>query len=227
MARIEKRICRIGDFRLLCGSMLMLRKEATDYMSELAILDFIQAAMRSTLLDHSMVVFSTIGNLGALWIVLGIVLMAMPRFRMAGVAVLVALAFSGICCELLIKPLVMRPRPCDVSTAIDLLIACPKTSSFPSGHTTASFAAASALAFGKAPRKLVIPVAVAAFVMGFTRLYLYVHYPSDVLAGAVLGVLLGFAAASLIRYAANRSSRGSRGKSGADMASLRKSVDEE
>ncbi len=177
-------------------------------MSELAILDFIQTAMRSTLLDHGMVVFSTLGNLGALWIVLGIVLICLPRFRMAGIAVLIALAFSGICCELLIKPLVMRPRPCDVSTAVNLLITCPKTSSFPSGHTTAAFAAVSALAFGKAPRKLVVPVTVAAFVMGCTRLYLYVHYPSDVLAGAVLGVFLGFVAVSLVRYAGSRLSRG-------------------
>jgi undecaprenyl-diphosphatase len=92
---------------------------------------------------------------------------------------------------MLLKPLIARIRPCDVNTTVTLLIARPSDYSFPSGHTASSFCSASALYFSRT--RLWIPALVIASLIAFSRLYLYVHYPSDILAGAVIGILIGYA----------------------------------
>lgn len=94
-----------------------------------------------------------------------------------------------VSCNLLIKPLVGRVRPFAVSGAVELLTAPPLDASFPSGHTAASFAAVFALR--KSGSRLWKPALAVAVVIAFSRLYLYVHWPSDVLAGAVLGAACG------------------------------------
>ena len=93
-------------------------------------------------------------------------------------------------CNIILKQVVGRTRPFDVNTAVKLLVKPPSDYSFPSGHTCAAVTAAAALFFRKS--RLWLPVAVAAAVMGFSRLYLYVHYPTDVLGGALLGILCGW-----------------------------------
>jgi undecaprenyl-diphosphatase len=103
-----------------------------------------------------------------------------------------ALLMDFIMCNIIIKPMVARIRPFDVNTNIILLIKAPADFSFPSGHTAAAFSATFSLAFGK--NKIWIPSAILASLIAFSRLYLYVHYPSDVLAGFILGMLLGFMA---------------------------------
>ena len=111
----------------------------------------------------------------------------------------VSLALEALCCNVILKPAVARLRPCDVDTTVQLLISHPGEFSFPSGHSGASFAAASALFFGKSP--LGIPAFILAALIGFSRLYLYVHYPTDVLAGALIGIALGWIGNLLIRAA--------------------------
>ena len=96
-----------------------------------------------------------------------------------------------------IKPLVGRIRPYDINTAVGLLIPRPTDFSFPSGHTGASFAAAAALEDSN--YRLRIPAWVLAVLIAFSRLYLYVHYPTDVLAGAMLGILTGWTATEMVR----------------------------
>ena len=100
-------------------------------------------------------------------------------------------------CNVILKPLAARPRPFEVNMGVRLLIEAPKDFSFPSGHTGASFAAAAALFF--VGSRGWIPAAVLAALIGFSRLYLYVHYPTDVLAGALLGIAAGWAACRLFR----------------------------
>ncbi len=102
----------------------------------------------------------------------------------------VSLGLELLCCNVILKPLVARIRPCDVDSAVLLLIPHPGGFSFPSGHTGASFAAASALFFSR--NKFGVFAFVVAALIGFSRLYLYVHYPSDVLAGALIGIMLGW-----------------------------------
>ncbi|MCB7513484.1 MAG: phosphatase PAP2 family protein [Clostridiales bacterium] len=168
---------------------------------EFMILDAIQT-LRTPWLDGVMVFVSSLGNSGAVWIVLAAVLLALPKYRRLGVVVACALALDLVVCNLFLKPLIARPRPCDMNTAMDYLIARPHGWSFPSGHTAASFAAASALWFGGS--RLWIPCGILAVLIALSRLYLYVHFPTDVLGGAAVGILCGALGAFAVRRVAVR-----------------------
>jgi len=157
---------------------------------DFSVLNFIYDNFRCGILDTLMPAVSKLGNAGLIWIVLAAALLIGRRNRMAGVAVLCALVLDLIVCNVVLKPLVARIRPCDVNTAVQLLIARPADYSFPSGHTAAAFAATSALYFSR--RRLWIPALVLAVLIAFSRLYLYVHYPTDILAGIVVGIFMGY-----------------------------------
>lgn len=157
---------------------------------EFTILDFIQTHLRSDILDSIMVLITGLGNGGAIWLLGSALLLLSPKTRKAAVAVMIGLILEALGCNLIFKPLFHRIRPCDVNTAITLLIAHPYGFSFPSGHTGASFAAVSAL-YGQKQR-LWLPALILAVFIAFSRLYLYVHFPSDVLAGAIWGTLMGW-----------------------------------
>lgn len=168
---------------------------------ELGILDLIQTWLRSDLLDVVVPAFTRLGNGGNIWIAWTCLLLIFPKTRRAGAMMAVSLALEGLCCNVVLKPLVARPRPFTENPAVTLLIHQPGDFSFPSGHTGAAFAAASALYFG---RDCLWPLAlVLAVLMGFSRLYLYVHFPSDVLAGALLGCAAGWLAGLLVQKAAS------------------------
>ena len=156
---------------------------------EFAVLHFLQS-IRSETLDHLMLFISTLGNVGAIWIALAALLLIISGFRRSGLAVSFALLIDFVTVNLILKPLVGRDRPCDLSVPEDMLLACLSDHSFPSGHTAAAFAAATALFL--CHKKAGLLALCLAFLMGFSRLYLFVHYPSDVIAGALLGILFGF-----------------------------------
>ena len=169
---------------------------------EFAILNGIQANLRNPVLDMLMPAITALGNGGLIWIALAGVLLLTPKHRKTGAAVLAGLVLEVICCNLVLKPLVARVRPCDVNTAVQLLVARPDDFSFPSGHTGASFAAVSALFVSR--NRLWIPALILAVLISFSRLYLYVHYPTDVLAGVLLGVMTGWAGSVVSTYADKR-----------------------
>ena len=146
-----------------------------------------------------MPVISALCAHGEIWILLAMILLLTKQHRRTGVvlALALALALDVLCCNVILKPLVARVRPCDVNEAVALLVSRPTDWSFPSGHTAASFAAAGALLAEKSGLRK--PAFVLAVLIAFSRLYLYVHWPSDVLAGAVLGMVLGFAASWIVK----------------------------
>ena len=161
---------------------------------DLPILEWIAGHLRCGFLDAVMPVITALGNGGIFWIVLALVMLALPKYRRSGLAMSIALIFGLLVCNLTLKPLVARIRPYDYQLnvfgkQIALLIATPHDFSFPSGHTIASFEGAVALMLYD--RKLGIPATVLAVLIAFSRLYLYVHYPTDVLASVILGI--GFA----------------------------------
>lgn len=164
---------------------------------DFAVLNYIQENLRCDLLDGTIPPITKLGDAGAVWIALTVVLLLAPKTRRAGAAMAAALVLEALVCNLGIKPLVGRTRPCDVNTAIQLLIDRPADFSFPSGHTGASFAAVGALYFSRC--RLWGGATVLAVLISFSRLYLYVHYPSDVLAGALLGIMAGWCGAMLVR----------------------------
>lgn len=156
---------------------------------ELRFLDFLQT-IHTPLLDKILAFITSLGNAGIIWIVLAIVLLILPKTRKTGIIVAAALLMDLILCNLILKNLVARVRPYDVNTAIAILIKKPLDFSFPSGHTAASFAAMTALFLAKM-KKAWSAALVLAVLIAFSRLYFYVHYPTDVLGGAVVGILSG------------------------------------
>lgn len=156
---------------------------------ELRFLDFLQT-IHTPLLDRILAFITSLGNAGIIWIVLAVVLLILPKTRKTGIIVAAALLMDLILCNLILKNLVARVRPYDVNTAIAILIKKSLDFSFPSGHTAASFAAMTALFLAKM-KKAWIAALVLAVLIAFSRLYFYVHYPTDVLGGAVVGILSG------------------------------------
>lgn len=176
---------------------------ASPIVNELAILDAFQL-IHTPWLDALVAAYTSTSNVGQIWILLGIVLAIIPKTRKLGAAVLIAVLLGAIVTSGLLKPLIMRPRPCDVNPLVPMIVDRPHGSSFPSGHATAAFAAFGALLFSKGPKPLVIVVGIGAVLMALTRLYCYVHYPTDVLAGTVVGLLAGFAAAKIVEAASRK-----------------------
>ena len=169
---------------------------------ELGILDWMQTHLRCEFLDAVLPWISWTANHGEIWILLALVLLLMRRQRQYGAAMACGLVLDLVACNLVLKPLIGRIRPFAVNPDVVLLIAPPGDASFPSGHTAVSFAAVFALKTAGSP--LWKPALALAVVIAFSRLYLYVHWPSDVLGGAILGAAVGWAGAKLAAAIAKR-----------------------
>ena len=156
---------------------------------EFSILYFIQG-LHTPFLDRFMTAVTSLGDKGWFFIVLGIILFCFKRTRKMGAAVLLSLAAGGLIGNVVLKNLVMRDRPCWIDESVRLLIQNPKDFSFPSGHTLASFETAVSIFLYN--RKWGVPVIVLASVIALSRLYLFVHFPTDVLSGMALGIFIGW-----------------------------------
>lgn len=156
---------------------------------EICILDWIQS-IRTPVGDMVMPFITGIGNIGAVWILLAVVLLIIPKTRKSGAVLAAALCVDVVLCNGILKNLFGRIRPCDVNTSVQLLIMRPDDFSFPSGHTAASFAAVTALMMA-GEQKLWKPALALAVLIAFSRLYLYVHYPTDILGGMIVGGAAG------------------------------------
>lgn len=153
---------------------------------ELQILHMIQG-LRNDWLDSAMILFSAIGNHGICWIIVSIILAVIPRTRKCGFAMMASMALTFLLGNILLKNFIARPRPCAVDKSVTLLIPFPSEYSFPSGHTANGFAAA-VIIFAYY-HKAGIAALAAASVIAFSRMYLFVHYPTDILGGMILGTL--------------------------------------
>lgn len=158
---------------------------------EISILDWIQT-MRTPIGDMVIPLVTKLGDAGMIWILLSVVLILISRTRKSGVILAAALCVDVVLCNGILKNLFRRIRPCDINTSIQLLVARPDDFSFPSGHTAASFAATAALILA-GEKKLWMPALVLAVFIAFSRLYLYVHYPTDILGGIAVGIFAGYA----------------------------------
>lgn len=165
---------------------------------EIKILDLLQR-LHTPAGDIFFAGITKLGDAGAIWIILAAALVIFPKMRKHGLAIFAALCIDIVLCNGLLKNLVARVRPCDVNTAVQLLIPRPTDFSFPSGHTAASFAAVAALYF-TGDQLIWKSSLILAVLIAFSRLYLYVHYPTDILGGILVGAFAGFVGAKIVMH---------------------------
>ena len=169
---------------------------------DLPILEWIAENLYCPFLDAVMPLVTKLGDAGIFWILIAVALLIFPKTRKIGLSMGAALLIGLVVCNLTLKPLLARIRPYDYQRIcygkmIILLVETPHDFSFPSGHTLASFEAAIALTVYN--RKWGIPALVLAAIIAFSRLYLYVHYPTDVLFSLLISVGIAFLACFLVK----------------------------
>lgn len=160
---------------------------------EANIVFWIQEHLRLPFLNPIMENITLLGDSGIFWIILTLFLLAFKKTRRVGLCCAAALIVDVLAVNVILKPLVARTRPYDVLTDIVILTHLPGDFSFPSGHSAASFACAWALMRSLRPerKRWGIAALVLAAVIALSRLYLGVHYPTDVIIGAAIGVAAG------------------------------------
>ncbi len=169
---------------------------------DLPTLDWIAQNLRCAFLDTVMPIITLLGDAGIFWIALSVLFLFIPRYRKMGLTMGVALLMGLIVCNITMKPLFARIRPYDFQKehfdiTVQLLIEAQHDFSFPSGHTLASFEAATAICIYN--KKLGIPALILATLIAFSRLYLYVHYVTDVLFSLFMGIGFAFLATWLVK----------------------------
>ena len=169
---------------------------------DLPILDWIAANLWCPFLDAVMPVITLLGDAGIFWIAIAVVLLFFPKTRKIGLGMGAALVMGLLICNCMLKPLTARIRPYDYQlqhfgVTIKLLIEAQHDFSFPSGHTIASFEAATVILLHN--KKFGIPAMLLACLIAFSRLYLYVHYPTDVIVSVILGIGLAFLGKFLVQ----------------------------
>ncbi len=152
-----------------------------------AILHWIRDTLQCPALDWLLPKITVLGNAGILWIVVALLLVITKKYRKSGITILLAMLMGAIVGNLFLKNTVARSRPCWLED-VALLIKNPSDYSFPSGHTMMAVISAAILA--RTNRKFAFAAIPLAVVIAFSRLYLYVHFPSDVFVAAILGLLI-------------------------------------
>lgn len=162
------------------------------------ILLFLQEYVRNPVLTPIFKVITTLGNGGAIWIALTILLLAVPKTRKVGCMAALALLGTLLINNMLLKNLVARTRPYEVIEGLTYIVGKPVDYSFPSGHAGCSFAVA-CIMFRRLPGRYGIPALILAILISVSRLYVGVHYPSDVLCGMISGILISYGAEWIVR----------------------------
>jgi undecaprenyl-diphosphatase len=167
-----------------------------------AVFQFIEKHLWCPALDIVMTFITRLGNGGLVWIVIAVVLLFFKKYRKFGIMMMIGLILSLIINDNILKPLFARPRPFILEAwsgkfNYPNLIPRPSDYSFPSGHTSSSFAAAVVLLFTR-KKWLSIPALMLAFLIGFSRIYVHVHYATDVLAGILVGTLFALTAVFIV-----------------------------
>ncbi len=152
-----------------------------------AILFYIQTHLKSPALDRIMVSITSLGNAGLIWIVIAFLFLITRKYKKCGISIICTLFLSRIMGDDILKPWIGRIRPCHKFTQIPLVIPPPHSFSFPSGHTMIGFACATIIFhFNK---KLGSWAYIIASLIAYSRLHLFLHYPTDILGGIAFGIL--------------------------------------
>ena len=156
---------------------------------DFSVLNFIQEHFRCAFLDSVMPFITSLGDVGVIWILISVILLFFKKTRKLGIQLLISILFAYVIYQLILKPVIARPRPFMQNPVVELLIKAPKDFSFPSGHTACGFSFVIILFLKK--NKWWFPSLVLASLIGFSRMYLYVHFFTDVICGALCGIIFG------------------------------------
>ena len=162
------------------------------------ILLWIHGNLRFAALTPVMKVLSLMGDKGLFWIALTVVLLIFRKTRRVGIYCAASMILTFLVVNCAIKPLIARVRPYDLFTEIQILTHAEHDFSFPSGHSANSFAVAWVL-FRMTPKKYGVPAVILAALIAFSRLYVGVHYPTDVLAGTAIAIVLAEVSLHILR----------------------------
>ena len=156
---------------------------------DFSIINFIQENFRCAFLDSVMPVITSLGDVGFIWLLISVILLFFKKTRSLGYQLLISIGFAYVIYQWVMKPIIARPRPFTQNPIVELLIKAPKDFSFPSGHTACGFSFVIILFLKK--NKWWIPSLILVSIIGFSRMYLYVHFFTDVICGALCGIIFG------------------------------------
>ena len=168
-----------------------------------SILLWIQDYIRNPILTPFFKVITTLGNGGAIWILLTLMMLILPKTRKVGCMMAAALTGTLLINNILLKNLIARTRPYEVIEGLTYLVSKPTDYSFPSGHAGSSFVTAWVM-FRQLPKRYGVPALILAILIALSRLYVGVHYPSDVLIGVIDGIAIGMAAEAIVEWIIQR-----------------------
>lgn len=158
---------------------------------DFGILDWIQGNLRCAFLDRFFPAFTFLGEKGWFFILTAVILLCIPKTRKWGACLVVSLLLGLIFGNGLIKNMVGRTRPYDQVENFVLLVKKLSDYSFPSGHTLAAFEFLTVVCLSPVKRRVKVVAVLFGVMMAFSRLYLYVHFPTDILCAVGLGILFG------------------------------------
>ncbi|MGI6772480.1 MAG: phosphatase PAP2 family protein [Clostridiales bacterium] len=164
------------------------------YNFDLAVFQFIEKYIWNDAILHPVMKFiTTLGDGGLIWIIIAVILLITKKYRKYGFMMAAGLIITLVVNDNILKPLIERPRPFDYTGWTNFIypeiIPRPDDFSFPSGHTTSSFL--SVVPLMRANKKFGIPALVLASLIAFSRIYVHVHYCTDILVGIVVGIIYG------------------------------------
>lgn len=157
-------------------------------------------SIHNPILDKIVVVITSLGNAGIFWILLTLVMLIVCKDKKVAWTSALALLFSVLVINVFLKNMAMRARPCWIDDTIPLLVKNPKDYSFPSGHSSVSFASAVSIVQYAKYRKQGIAAVILAALIAVSRMYVFVHFPTDVFVGTILGIVEAILAGIIIRF---------------------------
>ena len=160
---------------------------------EIGILDAIQK-LSTPGLDKFMVTITSLGNMSIIWIAFIIIFLSTKEYKTMGKVMVLGFILNLIIVNLLLKNIFTRVRPFNIVNYANLLIPTLKDGSFPSGHTSYAFTIFTIVLFMAKKKSLKVLTGILAVLIAFSRLYLYVHFPTDVIGGVIIGFILAILA---------------------------------